>query len=268
MKEVRRCVSTGFWNDDKVLNDFSPEDKYFMLYLLTNPYTTQLGVYHLPLKKAALELGYSLEAVNTLLDRFERKYRIIKYNRTTSEIAIKNYLRHSIIKGGKPVMDCLERDLKSVKDLSLVGYVFTHMSDSVNETVHEFINTHLDIKDKYNDNDNERIVNESYNESSEPKKKPKPVRHKYGQYQNVLLSDEQMEKLKTEFPYDYQERIENVSEYCKSKGKSYSDYLATIRSWDRRDKKQAKTKPKDHGFTGRDYSADFFNELEEESKGW
>lgn len=176
MKEVRRCVSTGFWNDDKVLNDFSPEDKYFMLYLLTNPYTTQLGVYHLPLKKAALELGYSLEAVNTLLERFEGKYRIIKFNRATSEIAIKNYLKHSVLKGGKPVMDCLERDLKSVKDMSLVGYVFAHISDSVNETVHEFIDTHLDIKDKYIDNDNdiyiynERIVNESYNESS---KKPR-----------------------------------------------------------------------------------------------
>ena len=175
MKEVRRCVSTGFWNDDKVLNDFSPEDKYFMLYLLTNPYTTQLGVYHLPLKKVALELGYSLEAVNTLLDRFENKYRIIKFNRATSEIAIKNYLKHSIIKGGKPVMDCLERDLKSVKDLSLVGYVFSHISDSANDTVHEFMNIHLDIKDKYNDNDNdnERNVNDSYHDSYHDSPKPK-----------------------------------------------------------------------------------------------
>lgn len=73
-------------------------------------------------------------------------------------------------------------------------------------------------------------------------KKDKPVRHKYGQYQNVLLSDEQMEKLKNEFPTDYKERIENVSEYCKSKGKTYSDYLATIRSWARRDNKPAKPK--------------------------
>lgn len=76
-------------------------------------------------------------------------------------------------------------------------------------------------------------------------KKDKPVRHKYGLYQNVLLSDEQMEKLKTEFPHDYQERIENVSEYCKSKGKSYSDYLATIRSWARKDEKKTKAQSKD-----------------------
>ena len=66
-------------------------------------------------------------------------------------------------------------------------------------------------------------------------KKTKKVKHKYGTYQNVLLSDEDMEKLKVEFPADYEDRIERVSMYCKSKGKSYSDYLATIRNWARKE---------------------------------
>lgn len=67
------------------------------------------------------------------------------------------------------------------------------------------------------------------------KNKVQPIRHKYGTYQNVLLSDEDMEKLKVEFPTDYEDRIERVSMYCKSKGKSYSDYLATIRNWARKE---------------------------------
>lgn len=56
-------------------------------------------------------------------------------------------------------------------------------------------------------------------------------KHKYGEYKNVLLSDEDMEKLKSEFPNDYSERIERVSSYCASTGKSYKNYLATIRNW-------------------------------------
>ena len=68
----------------------------------------------------------------------------------------------------------------------------------------------------------------------------KEIRHKYGEYQNVLLSDTDYEKLKDEFPTDYAERIEAVSEYCKSSGKSYKDYLATIRAWARRDAKKSK----------------------------
>ena len=70
--------------------------------------------------------------------------------------------------------------------------------------------------------------------------KPKKVRHKYGEYQNVLLTDEDMQKLQAEFPADWQERIERLSEYMASKGASYKNHLATIRAWAR---KEVKAKP-------------------------
>ena len=63
----------------------------------------------------------------------------------------------------------------------------------------------------------------------------KKKRARYGEYRNVLLTDEQFEKLKSEFPADYEKRIEAVSAYCQSTGKSYKDYLATIRNWAKRD---------------------------------
>ncbi|MGY5438512.1 replisome organizer [Lactiplantibacillus argentoratensis] len=76
-----------------------------------------------------------------------------------------------------------------------------------------------------------------YIEPDNPKpEKAKPARHKYGQYQNVLLTDEQLKKLKSEFPSDWQDRIERVSEYCSMNGKAYKNYLATIRNWAKRDK--------------------------------
>ena len=59
--------------------------------------------------------------------------------------------------------------------------------------------------------------------------------HKYGLYGNVILTDADMEKLKQEFPGDYRARIDRLSEYMKSTGKSYKDHLATIRSWARKD---------------------------------
>ena len=65
----------------------------------------------------------------------------------------------------------------------------------------------------------------------------KPTRHKYGQYKNVLLSDEDMDKLKAEFPSDWEQRIERLSEYIESKGAKYKNHLATIRSWARKEKK-------------------------------
>lgn len=67
----------------------------------------------------------------------------------------------------------------------------------------------------------------------------KSPRHKHGEYQNVLLSDD-LEKLKAEFPSDWDQRIQRLSEYMASSGKSYKNHLATIRNWARRDKPAAK----------------------------
>ncbi len=186
MRSVKRIVSTGFWTDSKVINQFSPEDKYFMLYLLTNQHTSQLGIYGLSPKQAAFDLGYSAETVSILLDRFETKYHVIKYNRETCEVAILNYLKHSIVKGGKPVMDCLVKEEKDVKDKSLLMAVYNHLKDDNNliPTVNTFLEYIYNLysskylteegnkypvgnntpsekekdNDIYNDNDNERNV--------------------------------------------------------------------------------------------------------------
>ena len=86
--------------------------------------------------------------------------------------------------------------------------------------------------------DSIETVKESVVGEREPSPTPspkKPPRHKYGMYNNVLLSDEDMDKLQGEFPHDYSDRIERLSEYIASTGKSYKSHLATIRAWARKD---------------------------------
>ena len=63
----------------------------------------------------------------------------------------------------------------------------------------------------------------------------------YGCYGNVKLSDTDLSKLKAEFPADWQERIDRLSTYMDSSGKSYKNHLATIRTWARRDAERGMT---------------------------
>ena len=63
----------------------------------------------------------------------------------------------------------------------------------------------------------------------------------YGCYGNVKLSDTDLSKLKAEFPADWQERIDRLSTYMDSSGKSYKNHLATIRNWARRDAQRGMT---------------------------
>ena len=97
-----------------------------------------------------------------------------------------------------------------------------------NVTVTEGNATDIDIEEERE----EDIRNN--NISPSPKAK-KPVKHKYGEYQNVLLTDEELEKLKEEY-FDYEERIERLSSYIASKGTKYKSHYATIRNWARKDK--------------------------------
>lgn len=176
---VKRIVDTSFWNDEKVVEKFTPEDKYFMLYLLTNPHSTQLGVYQITKRHMAFELGYSVEAVSALIDRFQNRYGIIKYSTETSEVAIKNYLKYSIVKGGKPVEDLLIKELALIKDKSLLRYVYDNIHDceTLNETIKGFLPRLIGEKEKVsqkekdfngnvNDNDNEKSYHDSSDESS------------------------------------------------------------------------------------------------------
>ncbi|EKN69951.1 DnaD domain-containing protein [Neobacillus bataviensis LMG 21833] len=54
-----RMVRTDFWKNPVVSEEMTPEDKYFYLYLLTNPHTTQIGIYKIAKKQMAFNLGYS-----------------------------------------------------------------------------------------------------------------------------------------------------------------------------------------------------------------
>ena len=67
-----------------------------------------------------------------------------------------------------------------------------------------------------------------------PSHKKEPKR-KYGEFQNVKLTDAELEKLQEQFPNDWRSRIEKLSEYIACKGDKYKNHLAAIRSWARKD---------------------------------
>ena len=267
---IKRIVDTSFWTDSKV-DEFSPEDKYFMLYLLSNPFSTQLGIYEMPIKQAAFQLGYSVDSVNALLERFEKNYGIIKYSKGTQEVAIKNFLRHSIIKGGAPVRDCLVKELKKVKNKDLIVWVFASIRsfENLNETVRKIIDEYEEKNgnlyycnekkndidnDNENENDNENDVSyhdscdDSLNPTKKSKsKKEKQPKHKYGEYQHVLLTDAEYERLCSEFGNEFMDKvIKFLDEYIEEKGYKSQSHNLAIRRWviDAVKEKEAKNKTK------------------------
>lgn len=90
-----RNISTAFWTDSKVDDEFTPEDKYFYLYLLTNPHTNITGCYEISIKQMSRETGYNEETILRLLKRFQGEHKVIQYDIKTKEVFLINWNKYN-----------------------------------------------------------------------------------------------------------------------------------------------------------------------------
>ena len=73
---------------------------------------------------------------------------------------------------------------------------------------------------------------------SKSKRDNAPAKHAYGEFDNVLLTDAELDKLKARLT-DWAERIERLSQYLKNKPKKhYESHYATILTWAAKDAKE------------------------------
>ena len=96
-----RNISTTFWTDRKVDDEFTPEDKYFYLYLITNPHTNICGCYEIGMKQMSRETGYNEETVKRLLHRMQYEHNVIRYDTKTKEVFILNWRKYNWSKSEK-----------------------------------------------------------------------------------------------------------------------------------------------------------------------
>ena len=115
-----------------------------------------------------------------------------------------------------------------------------------------------DITNNYN-------INNNNNNKTSKKKTTKEVRHKYGEFKNVLLSDKDLEKLKTEYGEELVEKyIKKMDEWIELNGRRYKNYYLALRQWMNKEvsKKQEKVE-KQEGDTK--YDEEYFTKLMEET---
>jgi len=117
---IFRKIHTSFWSDS-FIQDLEKDQKLFYLYLLTNERTRQCGVYEITKKQISYDLGYTMDRVSILLEYFIKAGKI-KYNSTTKELAIGNWLKYNNSTSPK-VKSCIDKEFGYCKDTVLIEYV-------------------------------------------------------------------------------------------------------------------------------------------------
>jgi predicted phage replisome organizer len=167
-----------------------------------------------------------LNTIRLALKTFEQFSMIEIINHT---VTIPNWEKHQAIDKLDEIREQTRKRVAKHRDKQKL---LTTSNVTSNATV-----THCNALDKKRleeDKKESRLEGELLEDSAPPK----PTKHKYGAYKNVLFTDEEYQNLQEEFPHDYSERIERLSEYIASTGKTYKNYLATIRTWARKDKER------------------------------
>ena len=103
------------------------------------------------------------------------------------------------------------------------------------------------------------------NNKASKKKTTKEPRHKYGEFKNILLSDKELEKLKTEYGEELVEKyIKKMDEWIELNGRRYKNYYLALRQWMNKEvsKKQEKVE-KQEGDTK--YDEEYFTKLMEQT---
>ena len=118
-----RTISMSFWTDSKIIDDFTPEDRYFYLYLFTNPHTNLCGCYEISFRQMVVEVGYSRESIENLVRRFEEYHKVISYSKETKEILLLNWWKHNWTKSDKYV-SALKSEIEKVKEPAFRSYLY------------------------------------------------------------------------------------------------------------------------------------------------
>lgn len=77
------------------------------------------------------------------------------------------------------------------------------------------------------------------NKKPETRNKKEIIKEKFGEFENVLLSADEFQKLKSKLGAEAESYIERLSSYIASSGKKYKSHYATILSWTQKDAKNS-----------------------------
>ena len=141
-------------------------------------------------------------------------------------IVIKHWLIHNNVQKDRyyPTLYTEEKKLLMLKD----NKAYTECIQNVNKMLTEPNLTKLNLTKP----------REKKSEASSLTPVKKEEKKKYGEFKNVLLTDEEYVKLTLKFKDSLSSLIERLSSYVASKGRRYSSHYATLLTWSRREEEK------------------------------
>ena len=123
-----RMIATNLWTDREFRKIKSLKTRYLWIYLLSCTMSQTCGVFYIPIDVIAFESKMSEEDIEKSLQELEIN-NFLYYSKESEEIVIYNYPKYNIRNMGKPMVDCISKELSQVKNRKLVSRIIDSLKD-------------------------------------------------------------------------------------------------------------------------------------------
>ena len=127
-------IDTDLWNDEDIISDFTAEDKYFWLYLLTSPHNNICGVSKYSPALIARDMGLHKDTIINLLYRFEKIYNRLCVDTGTNEVLILNWSKYNWTKS-EDFLKTIEKQLKDIRSTKIKNILIEKINEKQGKTV-------------------------------------------------------------------------------------------------------------------------------------
>lgn len=210
-------IRDSFWTDSYI-EKLTPDEKLVFLYLLTNPLANIAGIYEVRAKRIGFEVGYDIEVIENILNRFVRDKKLLRFN---DWVCLPNHIKNQSL--NPSVIDGCRR-------------IFNELPVEVGQAVTGWVQAGLLNLTLLN------LTLLNVTENSEPVEVPKKtVKEKPEPSLSFLenLPTETITAFSDKYhiaPKGIQSKATDLSLYCRQKGKTYKDYKAFLENALRKDK--------------------------------
>lgn len=127
-------IYTTFWTDSKI-DEFTADDRYLYLYLLTNPRINLCGCYEVGVKHIAYETGISTDKVQKSIERLSQ-FKVVKYCKETKELLIVNWHKYNWTSSPR-FIGGVKKEIEAVKCPEFKAYLMrvSGLSDTITEDI-------------------------------------------------------------------------------------------------------------------------------------
>ena len=196
--------------------NISGNEMRILLYIIRRTYGFNRSYAEMPLSEISAAVGIRKNHVSEVLNR----------------LSAKNIIELHSNRGIKPQTISIVKNYEkwAVESCAVLPFLKTGtVPENRNPTIPEIGNP--TVPENRNPTIPE-IGNPTYKEKKENIKERGKERTPRGRYGNVFLSDDEINKLNQDYGEDnIRTYIQKIDNYVQSKGRPYSDYAATLRSW-------------------------------------